>query len=47
MCTIRTASDLDMKRLPANTAVNNTGQAAAKLDTLLPAILNHAFNGEL
>jgi hypothetical protein len=28
-----------LKRLQAETAVNNTGQAAAELDALLPAIL--------
>ena len=42
------AKDLDaLKRLQAETAVNNTGQAAAGLDALLPAILDRAFKGEL
>jgi hypothetical protein len=36
-----------VKRLQAGTAVNNPGQAAAKLDALLPAILDRAFKGEL
>jgi len=36
-----------VKHLPAETAVNNTGQAAAKLDALLPAILDRTFKGEL
>ena len=46
-----------MNRLQAKNAVNNTGQAAAELDTLLPAILqsslhfdptgDRAFKGEL
>ena len=36
-----------LKRLQAETPVNNTGQAAAKLDALLPAILGKTFKGEL
>jgi hypothetical protein len=37
-----------LKRLQAETHVNgNTGQAAAELDALLPAILDRAFKGEL
>ncbi len=36
-----------MKRRQAETAVNNTGQAAAELDALLPAILDRVFKGEL
>jgi hypothetical protein len=36
-----------LKRLQAETAVNNTGQAAAELNALLPAILDRAFKGEL
>jgi len=35
-----------LKRLQAETAVNNTGRAAAELDALLPAILDRAFKGE-
>lgn len=36
-----------MKRRQAETAVNNTGQAATELDAPLPAILHRAFKGEL
>jgi hypothetical protein len=36
-----------LKRLQAETAVNNMGQAAAELDAMLPAILDRAFKGEL
>ncbi|MGA3285655.1 MAG: hypothetical protein ABSD57_14510 [Verrucomicrobiota bacterium] len=36
-----------LKRLQSETTVNNTGQAAAELDALLPAILDRAFKGEL
>lgn len=38
--------DMNM-RLQAETAVNNTGQAATMLDAFLPAILDRAFKGEL
>ena len=36
-----------LKRLQAETAVYYTGQAAAEMDALLPAILDRAFKGEL
>jgi len=36
-----------LKRLQAETAVNNTGQAAAELAALLPAILDKAFKDKL
>ena len=36
-----------LKRLQAETTVNNTGQAAAELDALLPPILDCALKGEL
>ena len=40
--------DFAPKREQAETPVNgNTGQAAAELDALLPAILDRAFKGEL
>lgn len=36
-----------LKCLQAETTVNYTGQAAAELDALLPAVLDRAFRGEL
>ena len=36
-----------LKRLQAETTVNNTGQAATELDALLPALLDRALKGEL
>jgi hypothetical protein len=36
-----------MKHQPTKTAINNTGQAAAELDALLPALLDRAFKGNL
>jgi len=41
------AKEKSPKRLQAETTVNCTGQAAAKLDALLPAILDKAFKAEL
>ncbi len=35
------------RRGGTETAVKNTGQAAAELDALLPAVLDRAFKGEL
>jgi hypothetical protein len=43
---VQVAADA-LKRLQTETAVNNTGQAAAELDAMLPAILDKAFKGEL
>jgi type I restriction enzyme S subunit len=36
-----------LKHMQAETPVKDTGQAAAELDALLPAILDRAFKGEL
>jgi hypothetical protein len=41
-------AEVDAPKLPqAGTPVKDTGQAAAGLDTQLPALLNRAFQGEL
>jgi len=40
------AEVLALKRLPAETPVNNTGCAAAELAALLPEVLDKAFNTE-
>jgi hypothetical protein len=46
MRTLQSEADAQ-KRLQAETPVNETGQAAAELDALLPAIPDRAFKGEL